>query len=272
MIEEHIEKVNKDFLINNNKKNLKIVIDNLDFYFQFHYKKNCNNLVVFSNGAIDTDKRKPPVFMRSTWSSEINANCLFIDDRTIHDSDLKIGWGVGTPKRHYLNDYNRFVKLICKLFDFKSDQTIYFGSSAGGFMSMAMACEHKGAKAIVNNPQTYVYNYTSGSVKKLFQNLFPKEQYSEIIQNYKERFSITRIMSKNKHVPEIHYLQNRLCRSDMDRQLNPFCKMMDKYNIDSDNINIILYNNKKSGHNPMNKQSTIKYLNSTINQDIELLM
>lgn len=272
MIEKKFEDVNKDFLINNNKKNLRVIIDNLDFHFQFHYKKDCNNLVVFSNGAIDTNKRKLPVFMRSTWSDEINANCLFIDDRTIHDNDLKIGWGIGTSQRHYLKDYNRFVKLICKLFDFKSNQTIYFGSSAGGFMSMAMACEHKGTKAIVNNPQTYVYNYTSGSVKKIFQHLSPKIQHSEIINNYKDRLSITKIMSKNKHVAEIHYLQNRLCQTDIDRQLNPFLKMMDKYNIDSKNVNIILYNNQKSGHNPMNKQSTIKYLNSTINQDIELLI
>ena len=272
MIEVQFEDINKNFLINNNKKTLKIIIDGLDYYFQFYHKKNCDNLVVFSNGAIDTNKRKPPVFMRSSWAEEINANCLFIDDRTIHDSDLKIGWGVGTAERHYLNDYNEFVKLICHLFDVKSEQTIYFGSSAGGFMSMAMACSHKGTKAIVNNPQTYVYNYNEVSVKKLFENLFPKKQHSEIIQNYKDRLSITRIMSKNKHVPEIHYLQNRLCQTDIDRQLKPFLKMMDKYNIESKNINVILYNNQKTGHNPINKERTIKYLNSTINEDIELLI
>src|SRR5699024_11428251 len=91
MIEKNIDDINKEFLISNNKKTLKIIIDNLDFYFQFHYKKESNNLMVFSNGAIDTNIRKPPVFMRSSWSDDINANCLFIDDRTIHNSDLKIG-------------------------------------------------------------------------------------------------------------------------------------------------------------------------------------
>lgn len=272
MIEENIDDINKEFLISNNKKTLKIIIDNVDFYFQFHYKKESNNLMVFSNGAIDTNIRKPPVFMRSSWSDDINANCLFIDDRTIHNSDLKIGWGVGTTERHYLNDYNKFVKLIGELFDIKPNQTIYFGSSAGGFMSMAMASDYSGSKAVVNNPQAYVYNYTSGSVKKLFRNIFPKEKDSEIIKNYKDRFSITRIMSKNKNVPEIHYLQNRLCESDMERQFYPFCKMLDKYNVNSESINFVFYNNKKSGHNPMNKDSTIKFLNNVIHQNIDILI
>lgn len=272
MIKENIENIDEKFLANNSENTLAVKIDEIDFYFKVKLKEKSRKLVVFSNGAIDTNIRKPPVFMRSTWSDDINANCIYIDDRTIHSNGLKIGWGIGKKDRYFLKDYNKFVKLVSNLLNIEPANTVYFGSSAGGFMSMAMASENKGSKAIVNNPQNYVFNYHKGSVNKLFSVIFPNEDRSDIIEKYKDRLSITKIISQNNYFPEIHYLQNRLCKSDMENQVAPLIKMIDRYNINSEKLNFVLYNNKKAGHNPMNKQSTINYINGILDNKISILV
>ncbi|QPS99827.1 hypothetical protein I6G41_01835 [Staphylococcus equorum] len=55
----------------------------------------------------------------------------------------------------------------------------------------------------------------------------------------------------------------------MDKHLNPFIQMLDKYGIDSEPIEFILYNNKKSGHNPMDKEDTLNFINLVITKQFE---
>ncbi|MFD2830020.1 glycosyl transferase [Corticicoccus populi] len=271
MITANLNEVDKDFIESNNGEILKIYIDELDFYFKLYLKTGSRKLVVFSNGALDITKKQPPVFMRSSWHEEIQANCLFIDDRTIHNNNLKIGWGIGSKERHYLKDYNKFVNHICTLLDIEKSSLIYYGSSAGGFMSIAMASANRGAKAIVNNPQTYVSRYHEAIVKKLYQQIFPDKSKKEIIAEYSDRLSLVNIMARNKNVPEIFYLQNRLCQSDMDNHLTPLWKNMDRYKLNSRKINFTLYNNRRAGHNPIGKEQTINYINTVVNNEIKNL-
>lgn len=41
-------------------------------------------------------------------------SCIYIDDVTIHNTNLRIGWGVGTPEKHYLKEYSIIVKVLLK--------------------------------------------------------------------------------------------------------------------------------------------------------------
>lgn len=268
MIECNIENINKEFLLKNNNKCLKIVIKDMDFYFKINLKNDSENLLVFSNGAIDKNKSSPPVFMRSKWGDDFNANCLFIDDRTIHNNSLKIGWGVGTIDRHYMLDYINFVNIVRKFINIEPKNTIYYGSSAGGFMSIAMASIDLNSKAIVNNPQTYVNRYNKNSVEQLYNTIFPNFSKNEIIKQFGDRLSLTNILARNKHVPKTWYIQNRLCKGDIINHFMPFCENLDKYKMDSSNINFILYNNEKDGHNPLDREQTVLFINNILNENI----
>src|SRR5699024_10831615 len=73
----------------------------LNFFFKSFLKEGNDKLIFLSNGAVDRTKKEPPVYMRSSWADDIKANCVFIDDRTIHGTILRIGWGVGVQDRHY---------------------------------------------------------------------------------------------------------------------------------------------------------------------------
>lgn len=261
----NFEDLSYEFLSQNDNEHFVIIKENIDFHFKMNINSKSNKLVVFSNGAVDPSKKKPPVFMRSNWHEEMTYNAVFIDDRTIHNNNLRLGWGVGIQERHFLNDYSEIIKKIAFLSEITDDNVFYYGSSAGGFMSMALSTMHKETTAIVNNPQTYVYKYYEKAYKAMYGTIFIGMSDDEIHKNYSDRLSITSIIKKYKYTPKIYYFQNRLCKTDMDNHLTPFMKNLDKYKINSNPIHIILYNDKNSGHNPLPKQKTLNYIEMIIN-------
>lgn len=261
----NFENLSYEFLFQNDNAHFVIIKEDIDFHFKMNINSISNKLVVFSNGAVDPSKKKPPVFMRSNWHEEMNYNAIFIDDRTIHNNDLRLGWGVGTKERHFLNDYSEIIKKIAFLTNITDDNVYYYGSSAGGFMSMVLATMHERSTAIVNNPQTYVYKYYEKAYQAMYKSIFPGMNDVEIHKNYSDRLSITSILKKYKYVPNIYYFQNRLCKTDMDNHLMPFMNNLDKYKINSAPIQFILYNDKNSGHNPLSKDKTLKFIDMIIN-------
>src|SRR5699024_425210 len=138
-------------------------------------------------------------------------------------------------------------------------EIMYFGSSAGGFMSIAMASMHKGTYAVVNNPQTYVNKYLKAYKTAVYKSAFPNMTEKEILMKYRSRLSLVSIFARYKNVAIVYYLQNRLCEGDMKNHLTTFLDSLDRYKLNSQNINGILYNNKQAGHNPAGKQATINY-------------
>lgn len=265
MITIEYEKLTKDFIEKNQPCTLKVIKSEIDFYIKINLKKQNEKLVVMSNGAFDRKNGKLPVFMRSSWVEDIDASCIYLDDRTIHENNLALGWGIGTKERYYLNDYSQIVKKIAKLLKYNDSNIYYYGSSAGGFMSLMLSIRHENTTAIVNNPQIYVYNYVPVFVKQLFTRVFPDLSQEEIIKKYPLRLSVTALMKKREYVPRIYYLQNRLAQSDMENHYNIFFKRLDLSHLDSSKVTSILYNNEKLGHNPIGKPMTIKFINTIIN-------
>ena len=221
---------------------------------------------------MNPQRSKPPLFMRSKWADDFDASCIFIDDRTIHNKDINIGWGIGTPERHYLKDYSEVIIKISEILEYESENVVYYGSSAGGFMSIALASYQQGSIAIANNPQTYVHNYLPAHVEKMYNSLFPGLEKGEILKKYSNRFSLLNIMSKNKNIPKTIYLQNRLCKSDINMHLKPFFQNADKFNVNIKNINVVIYNNEFSGHNPIGKEKSLNYINNLITNDFSMIL
>ncbi len=261
----NFEKLSYEFLYQNDNEHFVIIKDNIDFHFKMNFNNTSDKMVVFSNGAVDPSKKNPPVFMRSNWYEEMTYNAIFIDDRTIHNNNLRLGWGVGTKDRHFLIDYSEILKKIAVILEIADNHVFYYGSSAGGFMSIVLATIHKESTAIVNNPQTYVYKYYEKAYQAMYKNIFPGMSDAEIHKTYSDRLSITSVIKKFKYTPKIIYFQNRHCKTDMANHLIPFMKNLDKYNINSASIHFVLYNDKDSGHNPLSKHKTLKYIEMIVN-------
>src|SRR5699024_1862078 len=146
----------------------------------------------------------------------------------------------------------------------ESDKVYYFGSSAGGFMSMQLAAMHNQTNAIVNNPQTVVLEFNRTHVEELCDTIFPGMSKDEILNKFSERLNIVDAYKNSEYLPNLYYLQNRKCDRDMVTQYNPFIRGLRKQKIDESKFTYILYNDYERGHNPLMKNDLIKEIHKII--------
>ncbi len=55
----------------------------------------------------------------------------------------------------------------------QNENTLFMGSSGGGFTSFMLATLLKGSKVFVNNPQTNITKYFKSPVKQLYNTIYP---------------------------------------------------------------------------------------------------
>lgn len=242
-----------------------ITLDEQKYFFFIKFNPKFNNLICFSNGAINPAKKEPPVYQRFSWRSNFKASCIFIDDPTMHGNGLKIGWGQGTKNSFALENISKIINVFMKKMSYTVDNTVFYGSSAGGYMSMYLATLIKGTRAIVNNPQCYVFKYHAINVNQMINAIYPEMSRKEIQNKFGHRISITKAFSLYKHTPEILYMQNKACTTDMRDHVKPFMDTINKYDgINEKNITFYLYNNVKEGHSPLPKEKTIQMIHNYI--------
>lgn len=204
--------------------------------------------------------------MRDTWADEINASCIYIDDPTIHHSKLTIGWGTGIEKHYYLKSISEIIKKICVLKGIENSDVYYYGSSAGGTMSIMLATMHQDSLAIANNPQAYSYKYLKGqAVEKIRLKNFPDLDTNQLLIKYSDRFSITECFKKHNYIPKTLYIFNGYSVTDYDIQYVPFLEELRSAEFNLSNIEFLMYHDKKLKHGPLPKLRTIKLINDTLN-------
>lgn len=246
-------------------KNNKIVImkNNVNFHLKLFLKKHSKNLIAFSNGAVDYTKKKPPVFMREKWQGDYDANCIYIDDPTLHNSNLRVGWGFGEDNHYYLESISIIIKEIANLLNIKSENTIYFGSSAGGFMSMMLATMHPGTTAVVNNPQ---FTVKQERYINFVKSKYPKYTHQEIKEKFSERFSFYVLSETHKYFPKVFYIINRYSKADVNLQYTPFQKYIDKHSGISSKVEFIQYHSPNGHSGLYSREQTSKLLNNILEE------
>ncbi|BEV39953.1 hypothetical protein BSB_30260 [Bacillus stercoris] len=243
--------------------------DGVPFEFLINIKTNQNKLLVISSGAYDNVKLKPPIFQRYTWMTEFNHSVIYFNDPTLYlNQKLSIGWGQGTKNHFYLATITNIIRELAYKIKVNMNNIFFYGSSAGGFMSLILASFLR-ATAIVNNPQTDVCTFYQSHVGRLFETLYPNENKSEVIKQFRYRLNVCAFFQKLKHVPKIFYYQNYACSFDVETQLLPFLnsikseKTLMHLTTDKE-IELHLYNDAELGHNPLNKQKTMEIIHKAM--------
>ncbi|MCK1975508.1 hypothetical protein LNK15_00375 [Jeotgalicoccus huakuii] len=252
------EELSKELLVENNGQGMEIVHNEESFFFLVNIVEGSDKLIALSGGALDQKKKSPPVYMRSKWKDEIKYNSIYIDDRTIHGNNLKIGWGVGNRDRHFLKDYVVIIKKIADILGIKANNTMYYGSSMGGLMSVIMATMHKDSFAVIDNPQTNIFNYYQSYVDSLREKALDGMTVEEINRDFPERVSMIDAMLKYDNVPRIYYYQNNKCSFDMKYHYGPFKKQFEENGFDDGKVSYRLYSDAARGHSPQVKVKTLK--------------
>ncbi|WP_271399224.1 hypothetical protein [Salinicoccus roseus] len=252
------------------KKKIQLNIRHEDrmYHLLIYLRKRTDLLFVISNGAIDPKKKKPPVFMRNSWIEDLPGSLIFIDDPTLHDTDLTLGWGQGSEKAFALEEIATFIDKLSNRFKYKRENIYFYGSSAGGFMSMMYAVMLEGTSAVVNNPQTNVLNYYPSAVEPLMNHVYRTCDREKLLARYGHRLSIVEGFKHYGHVPVIHYFQNHFCQKDLKQHMNPLIAEMKKEGMSMNHLYINQYFDSEAGHRPLSKAGTLRLLNLAMNGDL----
>lgn len=245
---------------------LSVERDGVLFDFLIRIKEGSNKLVVLASGAYDSKKFSPPVFQRHSWMNQIEESVIFFNDPTLYLGKINLGWGFGNANRHYLEEVSEILKVIFDLCNIPNKNVLFYGSSAGGFMSILLAGFLKETRALVNNPQTIVNNYFTSHVNHLYKAAVPEYSTEEIVKHFSYRIHLLDFFKKINYVPEIYYLQNLACEHDINQHLTPFFLGLKDINesLDYKRIQFDLYYDKQKDHNPLDMDETLSYINMQI--------
>jgi hypothetical protein len=190
----------------------------------------------------------------------LKTSAIFCMDPTLYINDLSVGWGVGKNENYYLENSSLILKTIIKKMNINLENTVIYGTSAGGFISIIMGIYLKGAKVLADNSQLDVSNWAvmnavDSVLEYCFDNIGSALKYSE-------RFSVIESFIKNNYVPKIFIHVNLCSKIDNSMQLVPFLEKIEKMkNIkEYNNIEIILHYEEKKGHDGLTQSEALEEL------------
>lgn len=225
---------------------------------------NAHGLMIMSNGAVDLEKTHgDPIFQRSSWWKDISQHQLYIcDPGTTGNNALSLSWGQINEDYWFIPDASDAVKIISSLLGVVSPENrTYFGSSAGGFLSIALLAHDAGASALVNNVQFDWTKWMAGGVNKIRHARFSGKLPKTLREEYPTRTNVLRLLSHKNQVSPIHYCLNTASRHDTSVDLPEINNFREKNTDLSKYIQIHAYRDPVAGHNPLGKAQTVNLIN-----------
>jgi len=228
------------------------------------------NLICAGSGAHKRDTihngqlLKPPFFDRWSWNEYFKESFIaYADPMLFYEDKLKIAWFIGTKKHWHLQDLSEIIKELCKNQEIKHNNILFYGTSGGGFASVALATLIKNSQVLINNSQFFIMNYWEDVLNSLFDVLydaFEGMDKDEIIEKIKHRLDVIELFKKENHAPFITYYVNSESEWDIKFQVIPFLKKIYKLK-QFNGLNVVYYREiKKVPHDPMDTNKTIKLI------------
>lgn len=251
----------EDYNIKKNKMYiLEVLKDNVKYEYLINRIKDNNKLIIFNNGAIAGGNVKVPVFQRHSWVKDLKTSAILCMDPTLYINDISAGWGVGKNDNYYLENSSIILKEIVEKMDISFEDTVIYGTSAGGFLSIIMGIYLKGAKVVADNSQLNLSNWIcKPALDAVIFYCF--DEISDSLK-YLERFSVVENFKKHKYIPKIYLHVNLSSEADNSKQLVPFLEEMGKLKeeIEYNDIEVILHYELTKGHNGLDKDEALKFL------------
>lgn len=234
--------------------------------------KNSDKIIIMLPGA--TNRKKGAVdYQRYSWSSSFEQSFITFSDPTITaENDLSIGWFQNKLGSYGVGLLTILVRRIIAILGVSENDILFFGSSAGAFVSLKLANEFTVSPVVAINPQIYLYNYSKAHYEKLLDYSYRGLPHRHVLKNYKDRLSVN-INYDNRFAP-VFIFQNRFDDRHMNKHLMPYLKALDnqKYNEyitqpiyqNLNSLNVVFYEDKIGGHSPPSRDVTIGMIKSAI--------
>lgn len=145
--------------------------------------------------------------------------------------------------------------------------TVIYGTSAGGYLSLMMGIYLKGAKVVADNTQFDAKNWIFKDALD-FVITFCFDNIGDALQ-YPERFSVIQAFEKNHYVPKIYIHVNVCSTVDNSTQLVPFLENMEniKNITEYHDIEVILHFEPNKGHNGIDMDDAIQFLYHVLDEN-----
>lgn len=251
------------------KENLQYILevkkDNVKYEYLINRKNENNKLIVFNNGAIAGGNVRVPVFQRHSWAKFLKTSSVFCMDPTLYVNDLSVGWGIGKNENYYLENSSLILKELISKMNIQLNDTVIYGTSAGGFLSIIMGIYLRGAKVVADNTQLDVSNWAFISAVDCVMDYCFDNVGTAL--KYPERFNVVDAFIKNNYVPKIYLHVNLCSKVDNSMQLVPFLQRIESmknikvYN----NIEITLHYEENKGHDGLSQDEAINVLYKVLN-------
>lgn len=248
-----------DFVVPEIPTGYELALDTFKLDFYVHPKKDARRLFIFSPGFMDRKSFTLPFFQRIRWFEAIDAAGIVLSDPTLNlDSNLGISWFQGSAEDHFIPKVAAALESLIDKFGMSMDNVTFFGSSAGGFVSLMLA-GHLGGRAVVNNPQTDILKFLVGPVNYLLKTRFGGVDWETARALYDTRFRCAAFYQQIGRVPRIVYVQNAADVDHYENHMMPFLRDIRSV-VGSEAVAFHVYNDPLQRHNPMVMRNIKPYL------------
>jgi hypothetical protein len=244
--------------------------DRCKIEFKFYPSINADGVIFFFPGAYDRSKGSVQ-FQRHSWHSDYTDkyHCLMLDDPSITtDNELSIGWFQGNSGANLYLDLCGLVRDVCAQLNLSEDRVIFFGSSAGGFVSLKMSEYINEASVIAINPQLFLHEFYENKYRQMLRCCYPNKALAGIEVLVHDVFSITRSDFGRDDSGVVCVFQNKADKFHVENHLRPYlseacsvsyfnvCNFEDDFPSPNNGLNVYYYLDDVAGHSPPNRKDT----------------
>lgn len=249
---------NQDFPLNK-RCGLIVYINNVKYEFLLNLKKSEQLLVLGSGARYGTqtlEQKHRPYFNRFTWDFEMST-LNYNDPTTYLNDEIVCGWGVGTKEDFYLENISLIISEIAKNIGITPENMVFYGSSAGGFMSIMLSTMIKKSIAIAEIPQLDLTDYYPVHWNRIKKYSFDNISEEEIKEKYYHRISVIEQIKKENYIPDIYLIFDCSCQEDYMNMYIPFFNSLNQLPYENDNHIRIRIDGKHQGHHVLDKESAM---------------
>ncbi|GGG64144.1 hypothetical protein GCM10011374_29620 [Kocuria dechangensis] len=258
-----------DRLIPDEHNRIDVVTDYFTMPLLVVPRTGADKLVVLNNGAVDQHRAAgEPVFQRSTWSDEIRHHQIYVyDPATGGPEYLSLGWGQVSPEKWAAFYIGRVVRtLAVKLGVSDPRDRMYFGSSAGGFMALALLADDEGARAVINNAQFDWTRWMATGVNALRHARFGGMLPADIRARFPLTANVLNLLARRGRPLRIDYHVNVASTHDRKEDLPTFNAFLAQHPQLCGDVKVHHYFDRSAGHNPLAKPDTLGLLNGAFDR------
>lgn len=226
-------------------------------------RSGADRTMVLCNGAVDQDiSGGKPVFQRSTWWRDIDQHQIYVcDPATVGRHAVSLAWGQYSLDYWTAPDTAHAVRFVAELLGSTgAEQRAYYGSSAGGFMALALLYHDPYARALVNNAQFDWTRWFAPAVNELRSKRLGKLLPSDLRDKYPLRTNVLNLLSTMSRAPRIDYWVNMASNHDREIDHPEFERFLRDFSSLAATMQCHEYHDPEAGHNPLSKADTLRIL------------